>query len=86
VRSTNPSDYGPIRAAYAAMPVPTPVPPHEYEAARYVGHSGCVTALAVDGRGHYMATGGRDWSILLWDVTRPSPAIAVRTGGGGSLF
>jgi len=59
------------------MPVPTPIPPHEFEAARFVGHSGCVTALAVDGRGRYMATGGRDWSILLWDVTRPAPAIAV---------
>ena len=76
--STAPSDYDAIRRAYAAMPVPTPVPSYEYEVARYVGHSGCLLAIAIDPQNRYMASGGRDWSVLLWDLRRPTPVLSVR--------
>lgn len=76
--SSNPADYAPIRAAYAGKPSgPEPVPTHDYEAARYVGHSGRVSCISIDGSGKIMASCGHDWSVLLWNLDKPVPVLSV---------
>jgi WD40 repeat protein len=76
--STSPADYEAVKRAYASMPVSQPLEPHEFEAARYVGHSGCVLAISVDSQNRYMVSGGRDWSVLLWDIAKVPPTVSVR--------
>lgn len=76
--SSNPADYAPIRAAYAGKPSgPEPVPAHDYEAVRYVGHSGRVSCISIDGSGKIMASCGHDWSVLLWNLDKPAPLLSV---------
>jgi WD40 repeat protein len=76
--SSNPADYEPIRRAYASKAGgPEPVPAWEFQAVRYLGHSGRVESIAVDAKNRVMASAGRDWSVLLWDLTRPAPALSV---------
>ena len=81
--STNPADYAAVTAAYAALPVPQPVARHDFEAARYVGHAGRVETIAIHPNGRVMASGGRDWSVLLWSLVRPVPTLAVRSARVG---
>src|SRR4051794_8521929 len=33
---------------------------------------------ALHPKGRFMASGGRDWSVLLWDLNKPNPSISVR--------
>lgn len=77
--STNPQDYAALAAAYAALPVPQPIARHDFEAARYVGHAGRIETIAIHPNGRMMASGGRDWSVLLWSLVNPPPALTVST-------
>jgi len=49
------------------------VDPSRYEAARYVGHAGRVMCLAAHSSGKLLVSGSADFSILLWDLTKPRP-------------
>jgi WD40 repeat protein len=46
------------------------VPTHEYEIARFVGHSGRIDTLAVHPDGRLLASGARDFNIFLWSLEK----------------
>lgn len=66
--SSDPSDYLAIQQAYSRLAVPQPAPPHEYELARFVGHSGRVETMAIQAKSRLMISGARDFSLLLWNL------------------
>ena len=47
--------------------------PHEYVAAKFMGHSGRVTTIALNGEGTLMASGGFDYTIMLWKLEEEYP-------------
>ncbi|KAA0154886.1 hypothetical protein FNF29_02027 [Cafeteria roenbergensis] len=56
------------------------VPPSAFEAARYEGHSGRVLTLAVHSNGTMMASGASDFTVMLWDLTKPKPVLPTPGG------
>ncbi|KAA0158483.1 hypothetical protein FNF27_08365 [Cafeteria roenbergensis] len=48
--------------------------------ARLMGHSGRVLTLAVHSNGTMMASGASDFTVMLWDLTKPKPVLPTPGG------
>ena len=78
------SVYAPMEATYSRLKLP--VPPHEYELARFTGHSGRIDAIAIHPDGSSMASGARDFNIFLWSLDKlASAAVSTTSPVAGAI-
>lgn len=52
---------------------------------RFHGHNGNIRAVAFDGAGSKLATGGSDGCIQVWDLTKPERSITKASTNGPSV-
>lgn len=58
--------YAPVEAIYQR--IKAPVPHHEYEVVRFVGHSGRIDTLTIQADGALLLSGARDFNVFIWHL------------------
>jgi len=53
---------------------------------RFHGHNGNIRAVAFDGAGAKLATGGSDGCIQVWDLANPERSITKASTNGPGMF
>ena len=64
----------------------TPEERHTLSKSRLVGHSGAVLSISFSSDSRWLASGGDDMNVRLWDMKENSPKSEVLTGHSGSIL